>query len=138
MSFRVNRWFSVGADLGFGYYGNTLYSGINGQPKKERKGYALYALPTARFIYLDKRSIRLYSALGVGVGKYLGFDNLVNSYSITYEGGRTYTYTDDRTLKVEAQMSLFGVEFGKTVFGFGEVTAGTMVTGVRGGIGYKF
>lgn len=138
ISFRVSNWFAVGADLGYAHYGNTLYSGITSQPKKKRSGSALYAIPTIRFIYLDKRGVRLYSALGLGVGKYLGFDNLVYSYSITYEGGVTRTYTDDRTLKLEGQATLFGVEWGKSFFAFGEVGAGTMFTGLRGGVGYRF
>jgi len=138
VSFMLGRHFALGIDLGFGHYGNTLYNGITDEVVKKRNGYALYAVPTIKVYYLDKNMVSLYSAAGLGVAKYAGFDNLINTYTTTDYKGRTWSHTEDRTFKFEAQFTPFGIQVGKRLFGFGEVCLGTMLFGVRGGIGYKF
>lgn len=138
VSFSLSRHFALGIDLGFGHYSNTLYNGISDETVKKRHGYALYALPTVKIFYLEKPMVSLYSAAGLGIAKYAGFDNLINTYTTTDYKGRTWSRTDNRTLKFEAQFTPFGIEVGKRFFGFGEVCLGTMLFGVRGGIGYRF
>jgi len=135
--FTMKYWLQCGITIGCGHYSNTLYSGLDGRVKKERNGYAVYIIPSVKMSYLNTNLVKLYASLGFGMGKYFGFDNLKGGSTYTVDG---VTYSDeyDDTLKVESQFIPFGIEVGKKIYGFGELCIGTMITGCRAGIGYRF
>lgn len=68
--YRLNDWFSVGAQLDFQYTGwhRVLYNNTNMVVSDTREHfYNLSILPTIRFTYLHTEHVNLYSALSLGM-----------------------------------------------------------------------
>lgn len=78
---------------------------------------------TARFSWLNRKLLRMYSSAG------LGFSVGLNDSK--YKGPPTST-------KFSMQVTPVGVSVGKDVFGFAEVGIGTIYVGGCLGIGYRF
>jgi hypothetical protein len=70
-------------------------------------------MPTARFVYLYREKVQLYSALSLGI-------NFGSTVPLPC-----------------ADMTIFGCTFGKSLFGFAEFGTGVGGWG-RVGIGYRF
>lgn len=119
IDFRIKKWFSISV----GAYVNTLFSarkdGYTGKTVSiGHEGSLFTLLPMARFTYLNKEYVRLYSAVGLGVTlvslntEILGFPTV--------------------------QATPIGVAAGKRVFGFAELNLGVTSLGGRIGVGFKF
>lgn len=115
-----NELFRFGVDLVYGSYSSQTFSGITDQVKENRSGQSFIVLPTAAINYYHKNSLKLYLALGAGVGYYAGFDNMQNN------------------LAFNVQFTPIGIEYGRKAFVFAEAGLGTAVNWVRGGVGYRF
>lgn len=121
------RWFSVG-----------LYAGYvcQWQPTHLRAGQAIVSttterhlmlVPTVRFTYLNRPIVRLYSSIGVGVGFCRERTRNVDGH---IEANRNEHFCP-------AEVTILGVSVGRRLFGFAELSTGSM--GVcSAGIGYKF
>ena len=71
--YRVNKWFGIGANLTILGTGNTEYYHEKCQveeyyTEKRNYGAMIYLMPVARFTYLNKKNISLYSSLGFAPG----------------------------------------------------------------------
>ena len=71
--YRVNKWFGIGANLTILGTGNTEYYHEKCQvedyyTEKRNHGAMIYLMPVARFTYLNKKNISLYSSLGFAPG----------------------------------------------------------------------
>lgn len=133
MGILFKKWLGMDICLGACPFWMETFNGVTGARTGKKSGVAIYLMPKIRFTFLNREAVRLYANLGVGVGKYFGFDELQYSYATSY--GRRYV---DNSFKPEIQFVPFGIEFGRKVFGFCEVGVGTMYMGISAGIGYKF
>jgi len=79
-------------------------------------------VPQFKFYYLTRPIVRLYGTIGIGVTKYFG----------------SYISSSLKKLNMAAQFTPFGIEIGRTFFGFAELGIGNLYTGARAGIGYRF
>lgn len=131
--YAVCRWFSVSADLAATTFWRDRYKATNNALAGRDSGTAYYLLPRAKFMYLNRRYVRLYGSVGAGLAFYDGFDRL--SYSYNDANGVHFV---DRSLRAVGQISPIGVEAGNKVFGFAELGVGSLFAGIQAGIGYKF
>ena len=111
---------------------NIAYSGVF-QKEREKEGNMVISeykkhrfgiIPMVRFNYFNRPMIRLYSAVGLG----LGTKN--ESWSNTNRGNINMT-------RVSGQATFFGVSVGKKIFASSEIGAGGMGILTIGG-GYRF
>jgi len=79
-------------------------------------------VPQFKFFYMTRPIVRLYGTVGIGVTKYFG----------------SYITSSLKKMEMAAQFTPFGIEIGRTFFGFAEIGAGNLFTGARAGIGYRF
>ena len=89
---------------------------------EKRSANYLNMLLSARIYPLYRERVKIYGEAYVGHGHYwdYGFDDVVKSSS-----------------KTVFHFTLFGISFGKKMFGFGEFGIGCLGV-LRGGIGYRF
>lgn len=131
--FFIKRWFSVSVDLAATFIWHDMYDAVTDVKVGNETGAALYILPRAKFIYMNRPNVRLYGSIGVGLVKYIGFDKLRYTYRTEYD----LVFVDD-TLCPTFQMSPIGIEVGRKLFGFAELGYGSMFNGIQAGIGYRF
>ena len=119
----LKRWLALGiqfADTPF--WANTLAT------NNTVKANTFSVLPVVRFTYLNADFFRMYSGLGLGLSMFTGFDNERAAYAGI--GGAQ--------LQVAFQAVPVGFQFGRDLYGFAEVSLGTINLGMRAGIGYRF
>lgn len=123
--YRVRRWFEVGASLTYsGFYQNLYYSRNAGVAGRVRDHYVTL-MPYARFSWLNRRSVRLYSSLHLG---------------IQANWQKSYFYPTWNNYYLAAHLTPFGIRVGRRLFGYGEVGVGmrgVFVLGIGYGIGAK-
>ena len=112
-AFHFRRWLQLGGTVNFAAATRVYRDNLTHKKVDDYSSYFGSIMPTARFIYLNREKVQLYSAVSLGV-------------SITdYEVLPCYDLT------------LFGCSFGKSIFGFVEIGNGIGGWG-RVGIGYRF
>lgn len=117
-SMHVNRWFTFSAIVSFNGMWGSSYSQIDGSVTSVKRGVSCVFLPQAKFYWSNKKNVRWYSAVGIGL----------------QAGG----YDGTAVCVPAGQVTLVGVTFGRKIFGFAEYTLGTMCMGAHAGIGYRF
>ena len=107
------RWFSLDTRLSFSGAYRNVYCGI--ESKYDHRGFDPYVtlMEMARFTYLNRDWVRLYSSVGLGL--------------TTYDG-----------LYLSLQTTLLGVSVGKKFFGFAEFGVGAEYLPFHCGLGYRF
>lgn len=130
---QILRWFTASLNVGYGKMSHKMYDGLTHVEKGEKVGHNFYILPEVKFTYFTREWIRLYGSLGLGVGKYIGYDQLKDSY---IADGQTFSV--DRSWKGESIFVPFGVECGKKLYVYAQCGFGTLYYGGQFGIGYKF
>ena len=111
--YHFRRWLQLGGTVNFAAATRVYRDNTTHEKVADYSSYFGSIMPTARFIYLNREKVQLYSSVSLGV-------------SITnYEVLPCYDLT------------LFGCSFGKSVFGFVEIGNGIGGWG-RVGIGYRF
>jgi len=132
--YAVSSWFSLSADLAATFLWHDRYEAMDNSVTGRQTGAAIYLLPRAKFMYMNRKKVRLYGSLGAGLVKYVGFKEL--SYRYTDSDGSVRF--EDNSFKGCCQISPIGVEFGRKTFGFAELGIGSLYAGFQAGIGYKF
>ena len=117
-AFHFRKWFSLSLGLNANGIYSKKYSADTGLKTGTDRGVVLTFMPQARFSYLNREYVKLYSSVGAGV-LYATFQN---------------TYSTAICL----QLVPVGVTVGKKVFGFFEVGAGSLYVGCMAGIGCRF
>ena len=109
----IKKWFSIDTRVSLGGY--YYYVNTGRDTHVEHFDFNPYISVTgmARFSYLNKPAVRLYSSVGVGL---VANSDLLPTIQLTY----------------------FGVSFGKRLFGFVELGAGLEYLGGMCGLGYRF
>ncbi len=115
------RWLSISADLGFDVIWHKIYNGETNRQTGIRRGASISFIPQAKFLFLNRETVRLYGYLGVGVITYLGHD-----------------LSENEATTISGQYTPLGIEVGKRISGFAEFGYGAMFSGVRIGVSYKF
>lgn len=125
-TYSFSRWLSLGGTISYtGEFQNT-YDRISDRMTGGRTWSDISLTPMVRFTYLNRKYVRLYSQLGVGL-------------QISIERGKTDDGVRNKVLAhITGHATFFGVSVGNRVFGFGELLG----VGSQGvfviGIGYKF
>lgn len=106
-SYRLNKWFSFGAEGTYTGTSCNYYDRFTDQKLYSHKQNLIAISPMCRFTFLSKKYVQLYSQVSMGVG-------------ILME--KSQTSSTQATLS--AHLSYFGVRVGKSVYGFGELGFG--------------
>lgn len=122
--FNFKRWFT----LTVGISGNGAYQDVfdvmTGEKSGRNKGVAMSLLPEARFYWLNRQQVRMYSSIGLGLG-------------VT-----TYTKAGYRDPDVSwyplFQVTPVGISVGRRVYWFAECGLGMQYFGGMTGIGVRF
>lgn len=121
---QFKKWFALGLQANFDGIWSSLHSSDTGERLGNCSGVAFSFLPYARFTYLNRPVVKLYSAVGLGIGA--GYRKLDNNGW-------------EETLVYPAfQVTPIGIMVGRRVYGLFELGAGTVYVGCRAGIGVRF
>ena len=117
-SVHFKRWFTLAVEAGVNGIWGTRYSKYDGSLVKRTHGAIFTVIPHARFYWLNRKNVRMYSGIGVGIsaGKY------VNKEEADLAG----------------QLNPIGITAGRKVFLFGETAIGSSYMGGKFGVGYRF
>ncbi len=117
---------AIGVNLGWDQVFGKVYDGLTDEVKGWQKSYGIAVYPEFRRTWNPYSKVKVYLAVsaGMGVGCY-------NNCGRDYEPGK-WSYVP------LVQLTPVGISFGGKIFGFAELTEGTYLIGIRGGIGYKF
>lgn len=116
-SAHFKRWFSLAVTIGVnGLWGNGCDYAVS-DDVKHYSGAMFTVLPEARFNWVNSRTVRLYSSVGLGVSA--GW------------------YDGDYGAYPAFQIAPFGISLGRKVFFFAEYNFGTSFLGGKFGLGYR-
>lgn len=117
-SYSFRKWFALSVNVGMnGIYGRR-YDKVTGLRTGLDFGAVFSFFPQARFSYLNRKYVKLYSALGAGI--------TVTAF---------HNYAE---LLPAINFIPIGITAGRRVYGFFELCAGTVVVGCTAGIGVRF
>ena len=118
MNFHFRKWFTLSVGVAANGIWKDVYSSQTDEKLRREKGFTATVMPQARFNWVRKDIVKLYSSVGVGVraGKFDGRDDAL----------------------LAAQLVPIGINVGGRVFGFAELGIGTVYIGGMFGIGYRF
>lgn len=120
--YRVSRPIEVGVSLSYAAYWRDLMRASDRSVASHQREHYVTLMPFARFMWLNRRSVQLYSA--VQLGCQWGYKKY---YMDDYSG---FTY-------LTGQFTPFGIRVGRRLFGYVEWGIGARGLFV-GGIGYSF
>lgn len=121
------KWLSFGLYVGYTGWWQSQYLSTTQELHSTNYEHHIMFVPTVRFSYLNRRNVRLYSSIGIGYG--LCLDRAKDS-----NGALTRSY---KSAFAPVQFTPIGVSVGRRLFGFAELTVGSMAN-LSVGIGYKF
>ena len=118
MDFHFRKWFTLAIGVAANGIWMDKHDAMTDELKGRESGFTLTVLPQARFTWMNKDFIRLYSSVGAGItgGSFDGRSEAV----------------------IAAQAVPIGISIGGKLFGFAEVGIGTVYIGGMFGIGYRF
>lgn len=117
-SIHFKKWFSLAIEAGINGMWRNRFDKYDGTIIDKMHGISVSVIPHARFYWFNRKNIRLYS--GIGIGMSLGaFD------------GKSGIY-------LTGQISPIGITAGQKVFFFAEQSSGTAYFGGKFGVGYRF
>ncbi len=121
--YRFKKWFDLGLTLSYyGEYSNS-YSNRDSSLVGRNRAHAVTVMPMARFTWLNRRWVRMYSSLGLGATFGYGrFDT---------EGSRP------ENAMIAFQVTPVGISVGRSFFGFAEIGLGAQGA-LMMGVGYRF
>ncbi len=125
---QFRRWFALGTQFNAHAILNTEVSPLKESEVNRFTDYSLSLLPYARFTYVNREYIKLYSSVGLGLSFYHD--------AAPDEVG--YKRETDNYMGISAQFVPFGIMVGKKVYGMFELGTGTEYQGFRAGIGFRF
>ena len=121
-TYRFKKWLEFGASLSYtGFYGRLDKFGAAGEKSNL---HCMYVLPTVRFTYYNRKYVRLYSGLSLGLGLVVNTNEKMNARPTT-------------TLFFAQNVVFFGVTAGRRLFAYSEVSYGYLGM-FTVGVGYRF
>lgn len=118
IDFHYRKWFTLAVGVAVNGIWKDKYDALTDELKGRESGFTMTVLPQARFTWVHKELVKVYSSVGVGLTGG-GFD------------GRSEAV-------FAAQAVPVGLTVGKRLFGFAEFGIGTVYIGGMFGIGYRF
>ena len=121
--YRFRKWFSAG--VAFTYYGEygTTYSNLDNTLLSKNRVHRMGLMPEVRFTWLNRRWVRMYSSLAMGV-----------SFGVTRGDVGYY----GRRVSFAGHLAPLGITVGRSLFGFAELGGIGMNGALMLGIGYRF
>lgn len=112
------KWFTF--SLGFAANGiwKDVYSSQTDVKLRRENGWTATVLPQARFNWVRKEVVKVYSSVGAGI--------------------RAGSFDEREDILIAGQLVPIGINVGKKVFGFAELGIGTVYIGGMFGVGYRF
>lgn len=119
-TYRLKRWFEISGKFVYSGIYTNYYDSVLDDSSLYRHGiHTMSAVVTARLVWLNRRYVRLYSSIGVGLS------------TIVETGDDRKAYT-----QFAADFAYFGIKAGGKIYGFAELSAG--VSGyITAGIGFN-
>ncbi|MCM1151194.1 MAG: hypothetical protein NC209_05520 [Alistipes sp.] len=125
--YRIKKWFDAGLTLSYyGEYGSSFRWSYRDEAWSyvgRNYDFCLTVMPLVRFTWVNRKWVRMYSTLGLGVSFEFGHDAL--------DAMRF------RETLVAFQFTPIGIAVGRSLFGFAEVGIGAQGC-LMMGVGYKF
>lgn len=121
-TYNFTRVFSLAASVSYEGAWNEYYSRKDDAKVSVTECHYLTPMLTARFSWLNRKLVRLYSSVGAGLAVSL-MDVSYREYPETY---------------LSLQVTPVGISVGKKLFGFFELGVGTIYVGGCFGLGYRF
>lgn len=119
----LKRWLALGFNVSYSGVRENRYDLLTDDINGKYRSHRFSLVPMVRFTYLNKPAVRLYSALGVGLG-----------WSSEKSSSDTKRYSDTF---VDAHITFFGISVGKKLFVSSEIGFGSL--GIMNvGVGYRF
>lgn len=122
-SYDLLRWLSLGGTLSYSYSGAKYYDGFSDEHIGSFGTSNLSLSAMVRFTWLRRSVVRLYSQVGLGLGLCIQNKALL--------GDR---YDNNLSVIVAGQMTYFGIQIGRKVYGYAELagfgTQGALVVGI--------
>ena len=118
MNFHFKKWFTLSVEVAANRIWKHTYYSQTDEPKGRVRGYTATLMPQARFNWIRKDIVKVYSSVGLGV--------------------RAGKFDDRDDALIAAQLVPIGINVGGRVFGFAELGFGTLYVGGMFGIGYRF
>ncbi len=115
---RMKKWFTFSIGVAADGVWKDVHDAVSGNKVGRVNGCIFTVLPQAKFTWVNREMVRLYSSVGLGITAG-GFD------------GTTDTY-------LAGQAVLLGISVGRRFVGFAELGSGTMYMGGMIGVGYRF
>lgn len=117
-SVHFKRWFTLAVEAGVNGIWGSQYSRYDGSVVSRNHGAIFTLIPHARFYWLNRKNVRMYSGVGIGIsaGKYV---NKEEAY-------------------LTGQLNPVGITAGRKIFFFGETAIGSSYMGGKFGVGYRF
>ncbi|MDE6871148.1 MAG: hypothetical protein K2J62_03370 [Bacteroidales bacterium] len=116
---RFKKWFTLSSQMNFDAVLQGTYSSLTGERTGNTNSYMLSVLPYAKFTYLNRPLVYMYSSIGLGLSMALEHNSSLSLYPAV-------------------QVVPVGVAVGKRVYGLFELGFGTVYCGCKAGIGYRF
>ena len=117
------RWFALTVGLGFNGIFQNVYDPMTGRRAGQNSGISVSIVPEARFNWLNRNLVRMYSAAGIG---------------IVIGGKRNMDYGNSEYFLYPAfQLTPVGISVGRKVYGFVELGLGAQFMGGMAGVGIR-
>lgn len=115
---RMKKWFTFSIGLAADGVWKNTYDIVTGNKVGRVSGYIFTVMPQAKFTWVNREMVRLYSSVGLGItaGE---FDRVSDCFPA-------------------GQAVLLGISVGRRFVGFAELGSGTMYMGGMIGVGYRF
>lgn len=118
MDFRIKKWFTLSVGVAANGVWRDEYEYSSGDKIGRTNGCIVTVLPQAKFTWLNREVVRMYSSVGLGLTGG-GFDEISEMYPA-------------------GQIVFLGISVGRRLVGFAEFGSGTMYMGGMIGVGYRF
>lgn len=126
-TYNIKRWLSVGATFSYVCEWQRKHDRFTDRVVGREEWNDMFLTPMVRFTYLNRKYVRIYSQIGVGLR--------LTHYKIVANDKKTYSHNQ---LEVSGQMTFLGVSVGNKLFGFAECPGFGAQGALVVGIGYRF
>lgn len=123
--YRFRRWFDLGLLFSYNCEYKRQFNALSGDYLHRKYQHNITIMPTIRFTWLNRKWVRMYSSLGMGM--------TINTTNTTGSGGST----DGNSYALAFQCSYLGLTVGRSLFGFAELGFGAKGVAIFG-MGYRF
>lgn len=126
-SYQLKKWLSLGVTLTYAGVFQNRYDLLTDNLRGKFREHYIGLTPTLRFDWLNRKFVRLYSSIGLGVGVDMEYSSLVeNNYSMT-----------DNNIIPTIDAVCLGAMVGRKIYIFSELGLGFNGF-LKVGIGYRF